>query len=61
MVLASQKICFPMVQTIGKLNKMVPILSTIGKRNTIRKPNRPLPLEFQSCSVFQPHCTCIEG
>ena len=28
--------------------------NTIGKPNTVRKPNRGLPLEFWTCLVFQP-------
>ena len=42
-----------MVQTIGKPNKLAVILSTIGKPNTIGKPTRPLPFEFQTCSVYK--------
>ena len=43
-----------MVQTIEKQNKDAAILSTIVKPNTIGKQNRPLPIEFQMRSVFQP-------
>ena len=47
-----------LVGTIGKSNKMADILSTIFKPNTIRKQNRPLPLEFPTCTVFQPPMYC---
>ena len=49
-VWVSQKFGFPMV----RINKMAAILSTIIKLNTIGKQNRPLPLAFWTCLVFQP-------
>ena len=55
MVQAIQKFGFPMGKTIGKLNKMVAILSTIGKQK------RPLPFKFRMCSVFQPPLYRIFG
>ena len=45
-VWAGQKFDILLVWTIAKPNKMVAILSTIGKPNNKGKPNRPLPLEF---------------
>ena len=59
MVQAIEKFSFPVVWSIGKMNKMMAISSTPGKPKTTRKqqtPNIGIPKVF---SFPAPHCIQI--
>ena len=59
MVEATQKLCFPIVRTIGKPNKMAAILSTIKNQILLENRTDSYHLNSERAWYSSPHCSAI--